>query len=210
VKLTRSLLVLVLLAVLVAPSAGLSLDHFDKLWIQRRADVAEDDAKDYTDAYVDSLQAQIDSLSSALDTSDVGGQIILWYGDSADVPAGWSVCNGDTWFNTDSTDTLIEPDMVGRFIVCAGGVGNYSPSDTGGVDSTDFAHTHTISSSGTHTHTIPWEPGEDLAMGEDWTKPNETAEDGDHDHGGATGSSLAYVDNRPRYIALWLLMRVKF
>lgn len=193
----------------VASAAGSgTFDWSQQRWIQYKANAAEDNAKDYTDAYVDSLQAQLDTLQALADTADVGGQIIFWYGDSADCPAGWSICNGDTWYNSDSTDTLIEPDMVGRFVVCAGGSGDYSPSDTGGVDSVDFAHTHTISASGTHTHGIS--PG---AMGTIQVGTGvltTTDPGGDHDHGGATGSSLAYIDNRPRFIALWPIVRVKF
>lgn len=70
----------------------------------------------------------------------VGG-IIAWYGSSTTVPQGWAICNG-----TNGT-----PDLRNRFIVGAGDT--YATGATGGADSVNISHTHTIDSAGSHNHT---------------------------------------------------------
>lgn len=168
----------------------------------------------------DSLLALIDTLQAQLDTTDLGGRITFWWGDSADIPAGWSVCNGDT--HVSGTDTLIEPDMVGRYIVSAGGIGDYSPLDTVGVDSSDFAHIHEIDSvtaEAAHKHlyedsalVIRWAgAGTAVVVPEMGTVPDSTSAGTSHKHDTPdTDSQLGYIDNRPRSIALWPIMRIRF
>ena len=136
------------------------------------------------------------------------GSVIAWMGDTASIPSGWSYCDGDTFTVVDG-DTIWEPDYRGRFFVCTGG--GYALADTGGVDSTDFAHTHTVdahthpvSSDGDHTHPVTGLSSVNVMAGFSYTCLSGTptvGTDGAHDHSGNTGSALGYKDNRPRYMA---------
>lgn len=76
------------------------------------------------------------------------GVILLWSGAVDAVPAGWALCDGANG----------TPNLSGCFVVGAGdnGVTVYAVGDTGGADSADLSHTHTISgasaSAAGHTH----------------------------------------------------------
>ncbi|MBA7685416.1 hypothetical protein ES703_93840 [subsurface metagenome] len=65
------------------------------------------------------------------------GIIVIWHGPIADIPPGWSLCDG-----TNGT-----PDLRDRFIIGAGST--YNPDDTGG----SLAHNHTFTGDG-HFHTM--------------------------------------------------------
>lgn len=67
------------------------------------------------------------------------GGIIHWWGDPQDLPITWAICDG-----TNGT-----PNLVGRFIVGAGG--SYSLGDTGGAN----AVTLTVTQIPGHTHSGP-------------------------------------------------------
>ena len=60
----------------------------------------------------------VDSSGNA--SAFVTGMIILWYGDTSNIPGGWVLCNGQN-----ST-----PDLRNRFVIGAGD--NFSAGDTGG------------------------------------------------------------------------------
>lgn len=97
-------------------------------------------------------------LTWSLNYVPVGG-IILWSAALGGLPSHWQICDG-----TNGT-----PDLRDQFVVGAGG--SYDPDDTGGSDTLDWTHDHTvsattsedgpahthaagtISSSGAHTHT---------------------------------------------------------
>ena len=78
----------------------------------------------------------------------VTGMIILWSGAEADIPTGFTLCDG----------TANTPDLRSRFVVGAGTGGNYSVNATGG--STDailvsHSHTATVTDPGhNHTYTV--------------------------------------------------------
>jgi len=73
----------------------------------------------------------------------VTGMIILWYGNTGNIPTGFVLCNGQN--NT--------PDLRDRFVVGAGS--GYSPNNTGGSSSVTLStsqlpsHNHSVSVSGT-------------------------------------------------------------
>ena len=73
----------------------------------------------------------------------VTGMIILWYGNTGNIPTGFVLCDGNN--NT--------PDLRDRFVVGAGSA--YSPNNTGGSSSVTLSttqipsHNHTTSVSGT-------------------------------------------------------------
>ncbi len=65
----------------------------------------------------------------------VKGMIILWYGDTSNIPNGFALCDG-------TNDT---PDLRDKFVVGAGS--GYTPGDTGGsADATLVSHSHTTNS----------------------------------------------------------------
>ncbi len=106
------------------------------------------------------------------------GGIILWSGASANIPAGWALCDGNN-----ST-----PDLRNSFVIGAGDT--YSPDDTGGVSTIDLAHTHgpgTLNTdSDSHDH--------DVDSG--------TTADDSHDHdvdSGDTGAGTAHAHGAGTY-----------
>ena len=66
----------------------------------------------------------------------VQGMIILWYGNTGNVPTGFALCDGNNG----------TPDLRNRFVVGAGD--SYNPNDTGGATS----NTLTSDQLPTHTH----------------------------------------------------------
>ena len=80
------------------------------------------------------------------------GAIILWYGNSGNVPTGWAICNGGNG----------TPNLSGKFVVCSGASQNsYSEGGTGGQNFPTLttsqipAHNHGASSQQTdvnHNH----------------------------------------------------------
>ena len=64
------------------------------------------------------------------------GAILMWSGSTTDIPAGWTLCNGQNG----------TPDLRNRFVVGAGG--NYAVASTGGADSV----TLTVNQMPSHTH----------------------------------------------------------
>lgn len=71
------------------------------------------------------------------------GSIIMWYGDTTNIPEGWALCDG-----TNST-----PNLIDRFVVGAGST--YTAGTTGGsANAIVVSHTHTGSSNttGSHSH----------------------------------------------------------
>ena len=63
----------------------------------------------------------IDSSGNA--SAFVTGMILLWYGDTSNIPGGWVLCNGQNG----------TPDLRDRFVIGAGN--NFNPGDTGGSNS---------------------------------------------------------------------------
>jgi len=93
------------------------------------------------------------------------GGIILWYGSTASIPAGWYLCNGQI-----TPSSLTTPDLRDRFIVGAGST--YAVAASGGsANAILVSHTHTFTGTalGTHQHTVSAEnnnfPGSDMAGG---------------------------------------------
>lgn len=102
------------------------------------------------------------------------GSIIMWYGNSNNVPTGWAICDGGTYqFNGQSYTT---PDLSDKFIVAASNVwssDNFTPTSTivgtsmygnststGGTSSASVGpHLHdNYLTTGTHVHAIT-DPG---------------------------------------------------
>jgi hypothetical protein len=71
------------------------------------------------------------------------GGIIMWAGDSTDIPDGWFLCDGGNG----------TPDLRGQFIVAASENGGASPAHaTGGAET--HSHVAEVASGGSHDHPI--------------------------------------------------------
>ena len=144
------------------------------------------------------------------------GMIVMWSGAVADIPFGWTLCDGEN-----ST-----PDLRDRFIVAAGS-NTYDPGDSGNPDT--HAHkvdppstTLTIDSAGAHTHKFPgdWYK-RDFSNGNksgidtsgDDVKKKATESSGSHTHTGKVNiaqfnSSSNSGLNRPKWYALCFIMKL--
>ena len=121
--------------------------------------------------------------------SFVTGMIILWYGNTGNIPTGFVLCDGNN-----ST-----PDLRDRFIVGAGSA--YSPGDTGGANSV----TLTVNQIPAHTHTYI-----DQYVAIDngyrpWPASNNDCGARNVDSG-STGGGQSH-ENRPPYYALCYIMK---
>ena len=86
-------------------------------------------------------------MSFSAPSAFVSGMIILWSGNTGNIPTGFVLCDGQN--NT--------PDLRNRFVVGAGDV--YNPGNTGGsTDATLVSHSHTINN---HTHSFSATTGSD-------------------------------------------------
>lgn len=146
------------------------------------------------------------------------GQIIMWFGASVSIPAGWKLCNGANG----------TPDLRDKFIVGAGSA--YALSATGGATSgatsSNGAHTHTtdtpahaldISEMPSHDHTVAGAgatgAGGDLLYGIPNGIPKTTSATGGgagHTHpASTTGSDGAHThtaNSLPPYYGLFFIM----
>lgn len=93
------------------------------------------------------------------------GVIALWYSAIADIPLGWTLCNGDT------VNGLVTPDLRNVFVVGAGDT--YAVDATGGSITKDISHTHDVT-------------GRTAFDGHGHGITGNTGSAGGHDHGGKT------------------------
>lgn len=128
--------------------------------------------------------------SKALDTGSgvPSGSIIPWYGNLADIPDGFALCNG-------SNGT---PDLRDRFIVGAGI--SYSLGATGGSDTV----TLTVAQMPSHTHGIPIANTYSGFGGP--PDSSDRAMVGSYDSLSAGGDQPH--ENRPPYYALYYIMKL--
>lgn len=156
-------------------------------------------------------------------TIPVGG-IIMWSGSLASIPDGWALCNGQT------SNSIVTPNLSGRFIVGVGQAGagpaNYAVGNTGGEE----RHTLTVAEMPSHNH--GGATSTDGAHTHDYERPDNyegyqalynhdpevfvyhnatyaTTSAGAHAHTiSAQGGGQSH-ENRPPFFALAYLMRVK-
>ena len=108
------------------------------------------------------------------------GTIVIWFGYGRDIPAGWSLCDGNNG----------TPDLTNRFVVGAGDI--YEPQDSGGL----ISHDHGGIPSD-HGHSIGG--GVDIAAGAGYEAGTSNT------FGGATTDASS---NLPPYYALAYMMRL--
>ena len=132
----------------------------------------------------------VDTTTTALPA----GVIALWYGSTASIPSGWTLCDG-----SGST-----PDLRDQFIIGAGG--SYAVDATAAVGNTG-AHTLTTSEMPAHTHSF---------TGRGFTAQNGTGITNDYaDHAAGTittstagtGGSHTHTGSLPPYYALCYIMK---
>ena len=132
----------------------------------------------------------VDTTTTALPA----GVIALWYGSTASIPSGWTLCDG-----SGST-----PDLRDQFIIGAGG--SYAVDATAAVGNTG-AHTLTTSEMPAHTHSF---------TGRGFTAQNGTGitnDYADHAAGSITvsstggGGSHTHTGSLPPYYALCYIMK---
>jgi microcystin-dependent protein len=96
------------------------------------------------------ITGPVTAAQGALNSPFPAGGIIMWSGSTGSIPSGWLLCNG-------ANDT---PDLRDRFIIGSGGT--FATGATGGSTTISAAnlpaHTHTLSTDGSHTHTVT-DPG---------------------------------------------------
>ena len=147
--------------------------------------------------------------------SFVTGMIILWYGNTGNIPTGFVLCDGNN--NT--------PDLRDRFVVGAGSA--YSPNNTGGSSSVTLSesqlpsHNHSASSSVSdpgHAHSYidqyvvinngyrPWPANNNDCAQRNIDTTNATTGITVSTTVGNTGSGTA-IENRPPYYALCYIMK---
>jgi microcystin-dependent protein len=153
------------------------------------------DLMDYTDTGITNHEA-----THHTGTSDIpSGVIVIWSGTIANIPSGWSLCDG-------SNGT---PDLRDRFVVGAGV--SYSPGNTGGEEK----HVLSNGEMPNHQHTTvdPNSPhgGHYIDYGGSGAFKGWTG--GGNGHGlvpyvtGMSGGSQAH-ENRPPYYALAFIMKL--
>ena len=156
------------------------------------------------------------------------GSIIMWYGDSSNIPTGWALCDGNDYARSDNNGTLTTPNLSGQFIVAAGdnGDNNYSAHSSGGQDSVvlsnnelaSHGHSGHTSTNGNHKHTLE----DDAASFDGDDGDNNNGADGDANEISSTDSDGAHTHNivtnyaggneshanRPKYYALTYIMKL--
>jgi len=148
------------------------------------------------------------------------GLVILWYGSTGSIPAGWHLCDG-------TAGTI---DLRGRFPVGAGTGSAYSVGDTGGATTftatgtiTVNGHALTIAEMGTHNHPFidiysdesvgAWYPGNTAASAVESNTSGTTASAGSgtaHGHSAAEGTGFTgdAVASLPFYMALAYIQKI--
>lgn len=156
------------------------------------------------------------------------GAIIMWSGSTANIPTGYAICDGGNYARSDNNDSIVTPNLSGRFVVAAGdnGVNNYAAHDQGGEDEVKLteaqmpSHTHSGSSNkdGSHSHDLEEEAcsydsndNKDKNGGDGHAnKVSKTKSAGNHNHTitiGYSGGNQAH-ENRPMYYALIYIMKL--
>jgi hypothetical protein len=145
------------------------------------------------------VNQNFDDAFSAINTAMPTGGIILWSGSIASIPSGWYLCNG-----SNST-----PDLRNKFVIGAGD--SYAVAATGGADSINLQHSHTVNS---HTHTFSGTT--DVASNNYRRGSDDALLVGDHTHtfSGTTDASAPGTDNQlsasqsilpPYYALAWIM-----
>jgi len=133
-----------------------------------------------------------DYKTELLNNGVPSGVITMWGGSIADIPEGWSLCDG-----TDGT-----PDLQDRFVVGAGDT--YAVDDTGGQNSVQLTESELASH--THTTTTFGAAGEFGDTGNQFANADDDEFQRSLDTGSAGGDQPH--ENRPPYYALAYIQKL--
>jgi microcystin-dependent protein len=139
----------------------------------------------------DSAFASVDTTTTALPA----GIIALWYGSSASIPAGWTLCDG-------SAST---PDLRDRFVV--GATTTYAVGATGG-STTSGSHTLLTAEMPAHVHDYKsrgFTEASSGAGGQDYSDETTNYPGGTGSTGG--GGAHSHAATLPPYYALCYIMK---
>jgi microcystin-dependent protein len=125
------------------------------------------------------------------------GIIVMWNGNTDNIPAGWALCNGNNG----------TPNLSGRFIVGVGnnGTNNYTANQTGGSDSVILtidqipSHSHSVASPGNirQSGNNTCDSGNSISCSDGSTTRETTSKGNNESH-----------ENRPSYYALCYIMKL--
>lgn len=215
---------------------GEALNHIENQWaaIKADADAHSHDSRYYTKPLADttffSLTYYIgfdadtvdgDHYSDLVAATMPLGAIMIWSGTDATVPAGWHICDGGTYGDTES------PDLRDRFVIGAGGA--YAVNATGGPATWNGTitptgtvavgnHTLITAELPVHTHgyteyyppkTCSYYSGSvnaNTLYYTDVSIAQQASGDGAHGHTGST-ASIAAIDPRPTFYSLFYIMK---
>jgi len=139
----------------------------------------------------DSAFASVDTTTTALPA----GVIALWYGSTASIPSGWTLCDG----------TASTPDLRGQFIIGAGG--SYAVDATDPMGATG-AHTLTTAEMPSHVHSYKQRGFTAAALAggsEDYSDDTANYTGGTGPTG--DGGSHSHTGSLPPYYALCYIMK---
>ena len=174
---------------------------------------------------VSNKNKQLNKLTNSYYDLMPTGAIVMWSGTPADIPLGWALCDGSKYpTSINKNDSIVSPDLSGRFIVMAGdnGMHNYEQADTGGQDhvtitiQTMASHQHYSHDSG-HGHGYTYKKPETSGHGDD--AHDESHADGNTTNYGTTSSAWANIaedyvggnmphENRPNFYALVFIIKL--
>lgn len=157
------------------------------------------------------------------------GVITMWFGSSANIPAGWAPCDGGTYALSDNSGMVTTPNLQGAFLLAAGEgtASTYAPHDSGGIDlvvlteNQNPPHDHSLNlntaTGGSHRHSLRGAYSEHDGNG---NGGEDGMEDVGNDFTGYAGSHSHTLtgftqftggsphENRPTYHALLYIMKL--
>lgn len=135
------------------------------------------------------------------------GAIIDWYPLDADsvVPERFQLCDGSEVTDFDSPYVgLRTPDLTDRFLM---GVTADRVGDTGGTAAHDLAHWHSISGGTTSEPSVTGIAWDNMYGGGIAVNTNNVWHT--HSFGGGTSWELSSIDNRPPFVGVLKIMRIR-
>jgi microcystin-dependent protein len=195
--------------------------HEDRYYNKTLADVTFFSTSYYTGFDADLLDGQhfTDLVANVMPI----GAIMIWSGTDANVPANWAICDGSVY------GAYTTPDLRDRFVPGAGST--YAVNATGGPATWDgtftptglvsiASHTLSLAELPPHVHSYAeyynlenaydtiYNPNDYVTTSRSTAINNQNEGGGSgHGHAGSTASFTA-IDPRPKYYALYYIMKV--
>jgi hypothetical protein len=114
--------------------------------------IGTDDPGSYSLSVNGSTRADSLTVNGVTDAEVKIGLISMWYGTVADIPSGWTICDGVEVVRSDGGGNITPPNLQTRFIIGADGDAPSPavPGQTGGIN----VHGITEGQLPSHSHTI--------------------------------------------------------